>query len=197
MAKLFSSDQHFWHANILEFDDRPFGSIEEMNEEIIRRHNSVVAQDDEYHNVGDVLLGQGFAEHLSIIGRLNGTRKLYPGNHDRVSHVNKQKYRALYWDAYAEYFEIMPDNFQVDLQGTTFNISHFPYRGEGDHTSDERFSAHRFEDNGTPLLHGHIHSKNKFSYSEKGTLMIHVGVTSWNYYPVHENEIIEILEKHG
>ncbi|AWN03997.1 phosphoesterase [Rhodococcus phage Peregrin] len=195
MAKLFSSDQHFWHANILEFDDRPFKSIEEMNEEIVARHNSVVAQDDEYHNVGDVLLGQGFAEHLSIIGRLNGIRKLYPGNHDRVSHVNKQKYRALYWDAYSEYFEIMPDNFQVNLQGTTFNISHFPY--DGDHLKEERYVDKRAVDNGLPLIHGHTHSKNKISYSKNGTLQICISVTAWDYYPAHENEILDLLERHG
>lgn len=33
----FTSDTHFSHWNIIRFCSRPFGSIEEMNDELVRR----------------------------------------------------------------------------------------------------------------------------------------------------------------
>ena len=33
----FTSDTHFHHENIIRFCNRPFGSIEEMNDELVRR----------------------------------------------------------------------------------------------------------------------------------------------------------------
>ena len=32
----FTSDTHFWHGNIIRFCNRPFETIEKMNEELIR-----------------------------------------------------------------------------------------------------------------------------------------------------------------
>ena len=42
------SDHHFFHENILKFcsKQRPFNSVEEMNEVIIERHNSLVKPND-------------------------------------------------------------------------------------------------------------------------------------------------------
>lgn len=41
--KFYISDWHFGHKGVLAFDNRPFKSIEEMNNELIRRWNSVVS----------------------------------------------------------------------------------------------------------------------------------------------------------
>ena len=38
----FTSDTHFWHENIIKFCNRPFSSIEEMNDTIIENWNKVV-----------------------------------------------------------------------------------------------------------------------------------------------------------
>ena len=40
----FTSDTHFKHANIIKFCERPFGSIEEMNEALIANWNRVVGK---------------------------------------------------------------------------------------------------------------------------------------------------------
>jgi calcineurin-like phosphoesterase family protein len=195
MTVFFSSDHHLWHQNILKFDNRPFATIEEMNEQLILRHNSIVAPDDEWHALGDMLMGLKFKEHTEIFSEFNGNKKLYSGNHDRTSATNKLRERRDYWPYYSKHFTMMPDNFQVKVKDHVFNVSHFPY--DGDHMEKDRYEEYRLEDKGVPLIHGHTHSKKKFSYSKNGSLQICVSVTAWDYYPAHENEIIELLEKHG
>ena len=34
---LFTSDLHFGHENVIRFDGRPFSTVEEMDNELIRR----------------------------------------------------------------------------------------------------------------------------------------------------------------
>lgn len=77
----FTSDTHFNHVAILEYCQRPFASVEEMNEAMIKNWNEVVEPKDTVFHLGDVGLGQ---RHLlpSITARLNGFKILIKGNHD-------------------------------------------------------------------------------------------------------------------
>ena len=51
----FTSDHHFGHVNILEYEAeaRPFDSIEEMNEILIQHWNSVDKLNDTVFHLGD------------------------------------------------------------------------------------------------------------------------------------------------
>ena len=86
MANIWvSSDPHFGHANCLQFVTpdgtrmRPFSSVEEMDEFIIGRHNSVVRPQDHYYCLGDVAMHR---HCVAIAKRLNGHKRLVLGNHD-------------------------------------------------------------------------------------------------------------------
>lgn len=73
------SDTHFGHANIIEYCERPFASAAEMDEAMVERWNAVVRPQDHVYHLGDVAMR---AEHLSIVKRLHGHKRLVRGNHD-------------------------------------------------------------------------------------------------------------------
>ena len=66
--KFFTADTHFNHSNIIEFCDRPFKDVEEMNETLITNWNSKVGENDEVYHLGDF----GYGELGGILNRLNG-----------------------------------------------------------------------------------------------------------------------------
>jgi calcineurin-like phosphoesterase family protein len=88
MKLFYVSDTHFNHRNIISYTNRPFASVDEMNEEMIRRWNEVVTDEDIVYHDGDFGFGKGLD---SILDRLNGKAiYLIKGNHDRpMKLVNK------------------------------------------------------------------------------------------------------------
>jgi len=99
----FASDHHFGHAKMLEFKQadgvtpcRPFDSVDQMDETMIERHNSVVKPKDTCWFLGDVVINRRFLAHVS---RLNGRKRLILGNHDIFK--NKDYYNAGFEDLHA------------------------------------------------------------------------------------------------
>ena len=78
MKWLFTADHHFGHGNIIEYCQRPFGSIVHMDEELIRRWNERVAEDDKILYLGDFC----FYEPQYYLDRLNGDITFIKGSHD-------------------------------------------------------------------------------------------------------------------
>jgi calcineurin-like phosphoesterase family protein len=77
----FTSDTHFYHENILKYCNRPFSSVDEMNEKLIKNWNSVVGKNDIVWHLGDFCFGR--KENISeILPKLNGKINLVMGNHD-------------------------------------------------------------------------------------------------------------------
>lgn len=74
------SDTHFGHSNVLKYDGRPFSSIDEHDETLIKNWNSVVRPNDEVWHLGDVARTVKLAQ--AIIPRLNGRIHIVRGNHD-------------------------------------------------------------------------------------------------------------------
>jgi len=92
MKYFFTADYHLNHGNIIEYCQRPFHSLEEMNETIIKNHNSRVTDDDWVFFLGDFSFknskggknGEGLPiKAEDMIKRLNGKFIFIKGNHDR------------------------------------------------------------------------------------------------------------------
>lgn len=175
MSKVwFSSDTHFCHDRGFVYEPRGFSSVEEMNEAIVQRWNSVVAPEDTVYLLGDVMLNDN-VKGIEFLKQLNGQIHILNGNHDTKSRI------ALYADC--------PNVIDTNIYawvieyrgGYTFYVSHYPTM-----TSNL--------DNDAPLkkhvinLYGHTHQKTNF-YQDT-PFMYHVGLDSHDCYPVEIETII-------
>lgn len=79
----FISDHHFNHTKIIEYCNRPFTNVEEMNKYMIKQWNSVVGKDDLVYHLGDFALQCDKDTVTNLINQLNGNVVLILGNHDR------------------------------------------------------------------------------------------------------------------
>lgn len=194
MTKFFTSDSHFRHARILELGEgRPFKSIQHHDEMLIKYWNDVVSPKDTVYHLGDVALGP-WPEGLNHFKRLNGTKILVPGNHDRIFSGEKAARRERFMPDYEEAFDnILPEITEVRILGTRFMISHFPYREEIIGGKPDRYLDKRPADEGVPLIHGHTHQSSVITHSEDGTVQISVGVDAWNWTPVSETQVMQAL----
>ena len=82
MSYFFTSDEHYGHANIIKYTNRPFASVEEMDEHLILQHNAVVGLKDTVVHAGDFCWG-GWAEAEAYQKRLNGSHIFLKGSHDK------------------------------------------------------------------------------------------------------------------
>lgn len=81
MKHFACSDTHFGHKNIIKYCNRPFGSVDEMNEHMIMRWNSVVSDEDTVWFLGDFAFMK-LDEIFATLDRLKGNINIVPGNHD-------------------------------------------------------------------------------------------------------------------
>ena len=105
------SDTHFFHKNILSFKDkdglpiRPeFDNINQMNEYIAERWNSVVKDGDIIYHLGDVFFGEK-DEFQQFFNKLNGSKRLIVGNHDNIKYLAKGNFfkKIQMWRMFPEF----------------------------------------------------------------------------------------------
>lgn len=197
MTTWFTSDTHFSHSRILVLGDgRPYKDISMHNEMLIKNWNDRVAPEDTVFHLGDVALGP-WPDGLDCVKRLNGQKVLVPGNHDRISSIEKPARRERYLDDYESAFRyIAPEVMPFILDGHEVLLSHYPYDGDSGDKKD-RYADLRAVDNGLPLIHGHNHCgpSERESVSLRGTPQFAVGVDANDFAPVHESVILEWLNR--
>ncbi len=84
----FTSDLHFYHANIIKYSNRPFSSVEDMNESLVENWNKQVRPQDAVYSLGDFGFS-GIDNLIEILKRLNGTHHMVLGNHDKQISANR------------------------------------------------------------------------------------------------------------
>jgi len=125
----FIADLHLSHANMAK--RRGFSTVEEHDEHVIAKWNSVVHKRDVTYILGDVTMEK--SSPYPLLDRLNGIKHIVLGNHDR-----RQDTKKLF--QYAESVAGM-------IQYKGIMLTHCPI-----HPMELEY---RFNKN----IHGHIHDK--------------------------------------
>ena len=75
-----TSDLHFGHDREFIWKARGYNSVDEMNEDYVRKWNITVDNDDDVYVLGDLMLGD--KSNIEFIKRLKGRIHIVLGNHD-------------------------------------------------------------------------------------------------------------------
>jgi calcineurin-like phosphoesterase family protein len=179
MAIYFTSDSHYGHAKILEYCNRPFSSIEEMNDEMVKRWNSRVRDGDTVYHLGDFSMGR--KENTQIRRQLAGRVILVKGNHDRsTEHM------------LASGFEEVHKRLMIEVDGKKIYLAHIPVHLPDVTSTRDNHRNYPPELTQAPLdsydyfLCGHIHN----AWKRQGNT-INVGVDVSNFYPLTFAELLE------
>jgi calcineurin-like phosphoesterase family protein len=187
MRTFFTADTHFQHRLVAGL--RGFDSVAEHDDALVERWNSVVASGDTVWHLGDVAM---FVNERTweLLAELHGTIHLIAGNHDPVwpGHRGAHKLQV---DWLKRRFASVQAFARLRWAGNQVLLSHFPYRGAGDHTETERYSEYRLADGGWGkwLLHGHTHQAER----QQGR-MIHVGMDAWDLTPVPFETVMGLID---
>jgi len=186
MFDSFYSDPHFGHAAIIEYEDRPFSSLDEMNDVLIAGYNDVVKENHTCLWLGDAFL-MSYLLARDIMDRLNGVKFIVPGNHDRspasLSNIG---------------FVVITRDVVFKVRERVVRANHYPYLNTDNRhvkqltsrqlTRMKRKYPPRIK--GEVLVHGHSHGKKRRFQN-----MINVGVDAWGYRPVTFNQLEKEVSK--
>jgi calcineurin-like phosphoesterase family protein len=171
----FTSDPHYGHENILKYCHRPFSSIEEHDEELIRLWNETVPEDGIVFILGDI----GFCSETylkTILNRLHGKIYWIIGNHDwrRITPGIMNR------------FECITQQMVITVDNKLVYLNHFPFLCYPD---SDRHPVYQF--------FGHVHS-GPLSGSSDISRLVHlnkrqydVGVDNNEYKPISFQDIMK------
>lgn len=188
----FTSDLHIWHTNVIKYCSRPFSSIEEMNEMLVKNWNEVVGPEDSVYCLGDFAMAFHPVETFSP--RLLGKKYLVPGNHDFCHSYHKKSRNPENRQKWIKSYEdngwiVLPEQTSLDIPSVAnVQLCHHPYYLVGQDLFDDKYERWRPKDDGRWLLCGHVH-QNWLKIDK----MINVGVDVWNFAPVSIDEIKRII----
>lgn len=134
----FIADYHLRHKNVLDFEDRPYESIEEMEEDFIAKWNNVVNEEDTVVLVGDIIFHGKKHHWIELLTKLKGKKILVKGNHDDSKAVQNLVEEG-YLEEYHEVGYMFKENKML------YWVTHYPMEIE---ERPRKFS-----------IHGHIHNK--------------------------------------
>jgi calcineurin-like phosphoesterase family protein len=146
--------------------------------------NRVVEPTDLVYYLGDFAMNVRLVPFL--VSRLNGTKILVPGNHDKCwqKKDSSGRWHRHYLDAG---FQSIEQSLRLEIAGASVLLNHLPYRNEAD--PDQRYFEERPVDDGGWLIHGHVHNRWKVSVRQ-----INVSVEVWNFEPVGLEVIAAIIQ---
>lgn len=200
----WTSDEHYGHHAIIRFSGRPFGDVDEMRDELVRRHNERVSAGDEVWHLGDFAMNR--ANVASLLRRLNGRHVLVAGNHD-ACHPCHRHHEAMKLYYLRAGFRDVFQSIRLSWGQTSVLVTHMPPVAP-EWANDVRYPEWRPDVRDVDVvLHGHVHEKWRVRTFEvhardprleDGMLprrvpLINVGVDVWNFTPVASEDLVELV----
>lgn len=166
----FTADLHLGHEEVIAKRQRPFASVTDMNEALIRNYNQRVGANDTVYILGDLCHRVTEEEANALIRRLNGRKILLRGNHDI--------------DYDSALFEAVHDFLMEDFDGRRFVMIHYALM---DWPRRKKGGIH---------LHGHMHESRAYNEDNRrrGLFRYDVGVDANDYRPISLPEILDFYE---
>ena len=165
----YVGDLHFGHQSAIKFDNRPFSSVEEMDQILIELWNKKIGNKDLVYVVGDFAYRntKSFDWYLK---QLKGKKYLIIGNHDN---------KLLKDSTAISYFEGVDKMCHVKDDGKNICICHYPL-------AEWNGMYH-----GTYHVYGHIHNSTNATFQFMRTLdrALNCGVAINGYAPVTFQEM--------
>ncbi len=177
----YISDTHFGDQKVFDKCSRPFSGLKELENEIVKRWNKKISDNDIVFVLGDIA-EDSYIKAIDIYKGLNGHKHLIVGNHDL-------KMLKLIKDS--KVFESIDFIKLIDDSNKKVCLCHYPIM---DWMEFSRGGYH---------VYGHIHNKtdkNNIAYAEikqyfKNKPAFNAGVDVTNYEPVTLQEMIKLKEK--
>lgn len=157
---------------MLTYAHRPFKTLDEQTEVLIKNHNSVVSKGDVVYHLGDIFWHTvPVKEALDIMNALNGVHYFTWGNHDELVEENEIIQNQFVW---LKDRAVLPKTSQYPR----VTITHFAQLvWPGSHRGDWH-------------LFGHTH--NQLFTTQ---LSFDVGVDAQGYFPVSMEQVAEQMQK--
>ena len=145
MAYYYIADLHIGHANILDFDSRPFANLNEMHQAIVDNWNRAVKTSDTVFILGDFCWAKE-SEWPFFLAPLSGQKVLIRGNHD------PKQFSA----GVRRFFQDIKDYKEITDSQKHVILSHYPIPF---HKADYNDSCW--------MLYGHVHTTREYQFMEK------------------------------
>jgi calcineurin-like phosphoesterase family protein len=171
----FTADLHLGHANIIKYCNRPFSNVEEMDEELIRRWNSVVEPGDKVYHLGDFCFVREVEKANYYLSRLNGHKFFLKGNHDKGRHRPTRGFSDL-----GHYYELKVEDKEMERKQLIV-LCHYA------------FLVWNKSHHGSWHLFGHSHGTLPRWVEDDSRACMDVGVDSHDYYPVSYDNVKLIM----
>lgn len=169
----FTSDLHLGHQNSIKYSNRPFSSIDEMDDCLLTNINDIVNSTDDLYILGDFAYRVDFEQIKIYRERIRCKNvHLILGNHDK-----KSIFRYNIFNSIDYYCELKTDY-------GSFILFHYPI----EHWNKAHY--------GSVHLHGHIHADSEYNIKNLDTIIQYptgleiqkrvydVGVDANEYKPV-------------
>lgn len=162
----FIADTHFGHKNIIKYENRPFDTLEEMDNSMLKNWNNVVSSQDIVFILGDFSF-YNKSKTQDIVNSLNGKKSLIIGNHDRetISYYLSLGFRNVYD------YPIIYNEFWILSHEPLYINNNMPYAN----------------------IFGHVHANKEYTNFSNQSFC--VSVERINYTPITFDKIKECVLK--